>query len=182
MSESDSKPDSKRHPIQVASRRLGLSIDVLRVWEKRYELVKPARSAGGHRLYSDADVERLRLVREAMAGGRRVGQLAKLSEAELTALVEEDRKESVTLAAVGTERECRNKPENFVAECLQAVRALDSGALKATIDRAVIALPPAEFIDNVATPLMHKIGDLWHCYYTASSPGNTIGCIIKDCD
>ncbi len=157
-----SKPVQKRHPIQVVSRRLGLSIDVLRVWEKRYELVKPGRSEGGHRLYSDADIERLRLVREAMAGGRRVGQLANLTEEQLSALIEEDRRESVATASVGQEQQYHGTPESFVTDCLVAVRALDSSALKTRIDRAVISLPPAEFIDQVATPLMHKIGDLWH--------------------
>jgi methanogenic corrinoid protein MtbC1 len=162
MDISKTNPDQKRHPIQVVSRRLGLSIDVLRVWEKRYELVKPGRSEGGHRLYSDSDIERLRLIREAMAGGRRVGQLADLTEEQLSALIEEDRRESVVPATLADEQYSHGRPDTFVTDCLVAVRALDSSSLKATIDRAVIALPPEEFIDSVATPLMHKIGDLWH--------------------
>jgi MerR family transcriptional regulator, light-induced transcriptional regulator len=50
------------HPIQVVTRRTGVSADVLRVWEKRYAVVTPIRSASGRRLYSDADIERLRLL------------------------------------------------------------------------------------------------------------------------
>ena len=50
----------KRHPIQVVAKRTGLTADVLRVWEKRYAVVEPGRSDGGHRLYSDLDVERLK--------------------------------------------------------------------------------------------------------------------------
>ena len=52
----------KRHPIQVVAKRTGLTADVLRVWEKRYAVVEPGRSSGGHRLYSDVDVERLGLL------------------------------------------------------------------------------------------------------------------------
>lgn len=154
--------DLKRHPIQVVSRRLGLSVDVLRVWEKRYDLVTPSRTEGGHRLYSDADIERLRLVREAMAGGRRVGGLAELSDDELTALVEEDRRQTLAMTAEGPTERKQDLADSFVTECLGAVHALDSGALKAAVDRAVIALPPSDFIDRVATPLMHRIGDLWY--------------------
>ena len=51
-----------RHPIAVVSERTGLSQDVLRIWERRYRAVAPTRTAGGERLYSDADVERLRLI------------------------------------------------------------------------------------------------------------------------
>ena len=37
------------------SRRLGVSDHVLRAWESRYGLLQPVRSAGGFRLYSEAD-------------------------------------------------------------------------------------------------------------------------------
>jgi methanogenic corrinoid protein MtbC1 len=161
MSEANTDHDRKRHPIQVVSRRLGLTVDVLRVWEKRYGLVTPARSTGGHRLYSDADIEKLRLIREAMAGGRRVGGLAELSTEQLTTLVNEDRREALTTVAIATEQQAHGSFESYVANCLQAVRALDGALLMACFDRAVITFPPAEFIDNIATQLMHRIGDLW---------------------
>jgi MerR family transcriptional regulator, light-induced transcriptional regulator len=37
------------------ARRTGLSVDVLRAWERRYGLLRPRRSAGGFRLYSSRD-------------------------------------------------------------------------------------------------------------------------------
>jgi hypothetical protein len=42
------------------SRRLGVSDHVLRAWESRYGLLQPVRSAGGFRLYSEADALRVR--------------------------------------------------------------------------------------------------------------------------
>src|SRR5437868_6208611 len=74
------------HPIQVVTRRTGLSADVIRVWEKRYGAVVPVRSATGRRFYSDADIERLRLLAQVTLGGRTVGQVAALSNEALTAL------------------------------------------------------------------------------------------------
>ena len=50
------------HPITVVSERTGLSQDVLRVWERRYGAVQPVRGPGGQRLYTDADIARLRLL------------------------------------------------------------------------------------------------------------------------
>ena len=50
------------HPIKVVENRTGLTAHTIRVWEKRYEVVAPGRSSGGHRLYSDRDVERLMLL------------------------------------------------------------------------------------------------------------------------
>ena len=161
MREKRANPEQKRHPIQVVARRSGLSPDVLRAWEKRYSLVEPARSAGGRRLYSDADIERLRLVREAVAGGRRVGQLASLPVPELHALVEEDRSEVAQLASIRRPDTGSGEPDAIISECLESVRGLDSEGLRSSFGRAVIALQPTTFMDSVATPLMHEIGTLW---------------------
>src|SRR6476659_7302568 len=77
------------HPIQVVTRRTGISADVLRVWEKRYAVVTPVRSPSGRRLYSDADIERLRLIVRATRTGRTIGQVAALPAAALVALLNE---------------------------------------------------------------------------------------------
>src|SRR4051812_36017124 len=77
------------HPIQVVTRRTGVSADVLRVWEKRYAVVTPVRSATGRRLYSDADIERLRLMVQATRTGRTIGQVATLPSPSLVKLLDE---------------------------------------------------------------------------------------------
>src|SRR5918992_6378453 len=81
---------SGRHPIGVVSERTGLSPDLLRVWERRYRAVEPSRATDGQRLYSDSDVERLRLLRLATLAGRSIRQVAQLATEELTQLVRED--------------------------------------------------------------------------------------------
>ncbi len=79
-----------RHPMRVVTRRTGLSADLLRAWERRYDVVTPARSEGGRRLYSDADIERLRLLYRATLAGRSIGQVADLPTEALAALVRRD--------------------------------------------------------------------------------------------
>ncbi len=153
--------EAKRHPIQVVSRRSGLTPDVLRAWEKRYSVVTPERSKGGRRLYSDGDIERLRLIREAVAGGRRIGQLAHLKVDELRDLVQEDRRQAVSPAEFGPAERAQEDAVVLLAECLDAVRALDSDWLRSAFGRAVIALQPSVFLESVVTPLMHQIGALW---------------------
>src|ERR1700750_1266606 len=51
------------------SRRLGVSDHVLRAWESRYGLLQPVRSAGGFRLYSEADESRVRRMQAHLARG-----------------------------------------------------------------------------------------------------------------
>src|SRR6187455_2680110 len=54
-------PERGRYMISVAADLAGLHPQTLRMYEAR-RLVTPARTAGNTRLYSDADVERLRLI------------------------------------------------------------------------------------------------------------------------
>jgi hypothetical protein len=79
--------DEPRHPIPVVVRCTGVSQDMLRVWENRHAAVMPGRTPGGQRLDSDADIHRLRLIREALESGRRIGQVAGLPTEALAALL-----------------------------------------------------------------------------------------------
>ena len=51
------------------SRRAGVTHHVLRAWESRYGLLQPVRSAGGFRLYSEADALRVRRMQAHLARG-----------------------------------------------------------------------------------------------------------------
>src|SRR5678810_782943 len=90
MAARSSAPPDILHPIQIVTRRTGLSADVLRVWEKRYAVVTPVRSSSGRRLYSDADIERLRLLVQATRTGRTIGQVAALPTEALVELLGEE--------------------------------------------------------------------------------------------
>src|SRR5512142_441607 len=41
------------------ARRVGVSAELLRAWERRYGLLRPVRSAGGFRLYTSGDADRV---------------------------------------------------------------------------------------------------------------------------
>ena len=62
----------------AAARLAGLSVETLRVWERRYELSDTRRSAHGQRLYSAAQVQRLGLLKQLVDQGHPIGQLAHL--------------------------------------------------------------------------------------------------------
>ena len=61
------------------SKRAGVSPELLRAWERRYGLLRPARSAGGLRLYSPADVERVALMQQHLAEGMAAAEAAALA-------------------------------------------------------------------------------------------------------
>ncbi len=70
-------------PIAAVERDVGVSKDVLRVWERRYGFPLPTRTPTGERLYPLEQVVRLRLVKRLMDQGHRPGRLLTSSVAEL---------------------------------------------------------------------------------------------------
>jgi DNA-binding transcriptional MerR regulator len=63
------------------SRRVGVSPELLRAWERRYGLLEPARTDGGLRLYSAADVRRVRTMQEHLQSGLSAAEAARLTTA-----------------------------------------------------------------------------------------------------
>ena len=64
------------YTIGQASLRSGVSVALLRAWERRYHLLQPERTAAGYRLYDDAAIERLRLMRRLVDAGWAPSQAA----------------------------------------------------------------------------------------------------------
>lgn len=162
----DSNPVQHWHPMRVVTRRTGLSADLLRAWERRYDVVKPSRSETGRRRYSDADIERLRLLYRATLGGRSIGQVAGLPTEALAALVRQD---AVAEGDSGRASEAGQGPgldwqpaaDDYLGECLHMVERLDATALDATLRRATVVLPVAVFLDALVVPLLERAGTRW---------------------
>ena len=68
-----------QYTIGVVARRTQTHTETLRVWERRYALVVPGRSETGRRLYSEADIIKISLVKQLTDAGHPVSALAKLS-------------------------------------------------------------------------------------------------------
>jgi MerR family transcriptional regulator, light-induced transcriptional regulator len=71
------------YPIGVASRLTNIHPETLRIWERRYRMVEPARASRGRRFYSQADIRRLSLVKALVDEGNPISSVARLSVEEL---------------------------------------------------------------------------------------------------
>ena len=69
------------YAISVAADLVSMEIQNLRVYERR-GLVAPARSPGGSRLYSRADIERLHRIRDLLAEGLNLAGIGRVLELE----------------------------------------------------------------------------------------------------
>ncbi len=149
-----------KHPIGVAAERTGLTPDVLRVWERRYRAVSPNRSEGRQRLYSDDDIERLRLLRLATIPGRAISQVVGLSTGELARMVEEDAS-ARSRVDIGEATDTGSGSET-VLRALALIHAFDVTGLEWELGRVLAELGLVNFIATVAAPLLRRVGDEWH--------------------
>ena len=144
-----------KYRIGTVSRLTGLSADVVRVWERRYGAIKPLRSEGGSRLYSDADIARLRRLRQAVELGHAIGQVAKLPETELDNLSARQR------AMVAVDQEDADPYAMTRERFLEAINRFDVVGADDEISRAATLYPPRVIVKSIVSPLLREIGDRW---------------------
>ena len=69
---------SPAYNLKVVLKETGLKADVLRAWERRYNLPQPQRTPGGHRLYSEYDIEIVKWLRTRQAEGLSISRAVEL--------------------------------------------------------------------------------------------------------
>jgi len=151
--------DRRLNSIGMVCRRTGLKSDRLRAWERRYNVVEPIRSGGNQRLYSEEDIEKLLLLRQATDAGHRIAQIAHLPVGELQGLVEVEL--AIPPSPIIPTRHETATAHATVSACLSAVQRLDAAALRRGLRLASEVLSPEAVIEQLLVPLIHNIGDLW---------------------
>lgn len=143
--------------MRVVLRRTGLSPDLLRAWERRYGVVSPGRTGGRQRLYSEADVERLALLRRTTLYGHAISQIAELSNEELERLLATTPvEERPGPPASGDEAVAA------VTRSLEAIGWMEGATLDAVLRQAALSLGPLRFAEAVLAPLVREVGERWH--------------------
>src|SRR4051812_48493935 len=122
------------------SRRVDISVDRLRAWERRYGVLRPQRTTGGFRLYSPADEARLRAMQRHLAAG--------LSAAEAAA------------TALAADAPAANGPARR-EELETALDAFDAVRAHAVLDGLFAEVGVDEAMRATLFPLLRGVGDRW---------------------
>lgn len=152
-----------RFPIGVVCRRTGLNPATVRVWEKRYGAVNPERTASGRRSYSQADLDRLLLLKQALAGGWRISEVAQLTGENLSNLVADDA--AATDDSPNDSSRADNSPnhrgEPTFLQFMESAGALDPHGMKSALERAALELSRMELLESFVPSLLRAIGERW---------------------
>lgn len=138
--------------IAAVERDTGLSKDVLRVWERRYGFPLPERDAHGERVYSDAQVERLRLIKRLMDQGHRPGKLIALEPEALHSLTPKNR-ESSSVAP-------RNDRDELLA-LLDLIKKNEAHGYQEAMHQRLARQGLDRFVQDTIAPLTREVGEAW---------------------
>jgi methanogenic corrinoid protein MtbC1 len=128
-------------------------------------VVQPDRSGGAQRLYSNDDVERIRLIARLAALGYPLGELARSNTAALEQLSADGgvrRVDDLAVAPMASTTEA-GRAESVVATMMKATRALDATALRAALEQATERFQVEDALDLVISPFLHEVGKAWAC-------------------
>ncbi len=135
------------YPIRTVARRTGVNPVTLRAWERRYGLVRPHRTAGGHRLYSDSDIERIQRIMQMLGAGMAIGRVARVLEQPPEVVADNPLMDNAWDL-------CRQKLR-------EAVRVFDSARLEQVYNEALAIYPVTLVTSRVISPLLQELGEDW---------------------
>jgi methanogenic corrinoid protein MtbC1 len=155
------------YTIGQAAARSGVSVPLLRAWQRRYGVVEPARTASGYRLYDDAALERLRAMRRLVAAGwapsRAAAAILDGDAAALEVIREQadlDAKPGGSQPPAG-ETDDRSGDRDLVDAFVSSARALDLAGLETVLDQMFAAGTFETVADSLLLPALSAIGDAW---------------------
>lgn len=151
--------NEKKYPIKAVSQLTGLSVHVIRAWEKRYNAVEPVRTDTNRRLYKESDIEKLNMLVKLTNNGHNIGGIAGLS---LDSLKELFSGFSQTSVKKNDEILFNNSdPHLHINRCLESIYAFDAKELESGLMSAAIALSQPILFEQVILPLTFMIGEKW---------------------
>jgi len=149
------------YTIKQAAARSGVPVPLLRAWERRYGVVAPSRTPSGYRLYSEADVVRLRAMRrligEGWSASNAAAELSPLDEAAVERLVQPVPSASDTAAAEPGEMPTATLSAAFV----ESASALDEANVEKLLDDMFARGSFERVATNLVMPALVALGEGW---------------------
>ena len=130
------------YPIRTVCALTGLNPVTLRAWERRYGFIKPVRTPGGHRMYTQEQVDQINQALAMLERGTSIGSAARTLRG-VTASAAID-----VWAALRT-------------QIIAAIARFDEAALEAIYESA-LALQPIEAVTRkLLVPVLEELGRRW---------------------
>jgi MerR family transcriptional regulator, light-induced transcriptional regulator len=136
--------------IGEVARRTGVAVPTLRAWERRYGLLSPDRTEGGHRLYGELDIERVRAMVRLLDDGWSAAAAAR-----------EVLREPARVTRLRPIAGDGDAAQDLVDRLEAAVDAFDGAAADGAVDDVFARLQVPRALEEVLLPVLRNVGEGW---------------------
>ena len=147
----------------------GIKAHTIRIWEKRYSLIEPTRTATNRRRYDENQVKKLLNISALLSEGLKISKIAELKDKELSKkifdLQDKGEKSSVS--------------RSFVNDMTLAMLNFNEAAFEKSYLAAVARFGLFDAMLNVFYPLLYKIGILWASEHAMPVQEHFASCILR---
>ena len=152
--------------IKQAAARAGVTVPVLRAWERRYGIVHPERTTGGYRQFDDAAIDRIRTMRSLVGQGwSPSAAAAAILGGTAPAVADDSDASSAPEGTVGgplPEDDARSSEAQLLAgQFVVAARNLDPLAVDAVLDDLFSRGSFERVAGDLLFPALERLGDAW---------------------
>lgn len=177
MMYTDTMENNNGYPIKVAARMTGLTAHIIRAWEKRYQALVPKRTSGNRRIYSEQDIKKLNLLRDATSLGFRIGEIANNSIEQLEKLIEDAG--GAKPSGVEKTGNISGHESAYVERAIRSILDYDDAGLEELLEKAMVDLGEVNVVEKVIVALLQRIGDMWESGEMRTSQEHMASAIIR---
>jgi len=138
-----------RYTIADLEKLTGIKAGTIRIWERRYRIIKPHRTDTNRRWYDDDDLTRIINISILYRHGVKISKIASMSGSEITA--------SVAQLALDPQ-----DPETGIDALIVAMTELDENAINRILLRSVVNSGFEETYEKIVFPFLRRVGIMWH--------------------
>lgn len=126
----------------------GIKAHTIRIWEQRFNLIKPRRKESTHRIYDNEDLKKILRIAHLYNTGLKISKIAALTEEEVRAL---------------TLDPTRSKEEHkiYINQLIEAALDFDQPLFENILAAGVMKLGFESAVSNIMFPALQKIGLMW---------------------
>jgi len=137
----------KHYPIRAISELTGVPTTTLRAWERRYGLLKPDRTAKGHRLYSSEDIDLVKQIVKLLKANHTISEAIRvINNPELSA---------------SASAEAEGHWAVYQKRILKSIENFNEQNLDTTYNEALSIYPIDMVTQEVIIPVLHMLGERW---------------------
>jgi DNA-binding transcriptional MerR regulator len=149
--------------LKVVLNETGIAADTLRAWERRYGLPMPQRSAGGHRLYSQRDIETIKWLMKRQAEGLSISRAVELWKEQLASGTDPLAGPVPSTLLPASNASLDSLRQDWIAACLN----FNESNAEQILNQAFSMFPVEAVCTEVLQRGLSEIGDLWYANHAS---------------